>query len=122
MGVRCLGQLVMVDCGIIVGEEKERERERGRKRERENMCVSECYKLYSQTFLFLSLSPSLYVFRSFSIYFVNSFSPSLNLFCFLPMMIQRIIVYFPTLREYPGMLCFRAYLLCHVGCLTTRLR
>ena len=32
MGVRCCGQLVMVDCGIIVGEEKERERERGKGR------------------------------------------------------------------------------------------
>ena len=33
MGVRCCGQLVMVDCGIIVGEEKGRERGRGKGRE-----------------------------------------------------------------------------------------
>ena len=32
MGVRCCGQLVMVDCGIVVGEEKGRERKRETKR------------------------------------------------------------------------------------------
>ena len=56
-------------------ERRERETEEKVKRKGERMCVSVNDKFYSHTIShFMSFSPSLYLFRSFTIYFVHSYS------------------------------------------------